>query len=238
MGVRGLTSYIAKNSEKYLKPHELHDCNLVIDGDSLSSNLYKWTCTNSAFSGDYDHYYRSVIKFFQSLEQCNITPYVLLDGGYLSKKLSTVKQRLRDKISTVKHINTISGMQLFPLMMREVFVEALKDIGVKVMRCIFEADDEVAILARKLNCPVLSFDSDFFIHNVQYIPMDSIKFNKVHKRNAPRKNRRKPSIKPENFKAYYYMECKIYSMVTFRFFIIIIFSIAFLFKFLCNFCNL
>lgn len=35
MGVRGLTRYIAEKADKYLDPHELHDCDLVIDGDNL-----------------------------------------------------------------------------------------------------------------------------------------------------------------------------------------------------------
>lgn len=36
MGVRGLTTYIAKYADRYLNQLELHDCSLVIDGDSLS----------------------------------------------------------------------------------------------------------------------------------------------------------------------------------------------------------
>jgi len=31
--------------------------------------------------------------------------------------------------------------------------------------------DDLSALARKLNCPVLSYDSDFYIHNVKYIPL-------------------------------------------------------------------
>ncbi|XP_073822485.1 single-strand DNA endonuclease protein asteroid isoform X2 [Musca autumnalis] len=53
----------------------------------------------------------------------------------------------------------------------EVFVDAVRDCNVPVMRCVFEADDELAALGRKLNCPVLSYDSDFYIHNVRYIPL-------------------------------------------------------------------
>lgn len=55
--------------------------------------------------------------------------------------------------------------------MKEVFVDAVKACNVPIMRCVFEADDELAALSRKLNCPVLSYDSDFYIHNVKYIPL-------------------------------------------------------------------
>lgn len=55
MGVRGLTTFIAKQAEKYLDPHELHDCNLIVDGDNLCAQIYK-QCDRglSAFGGNYD----------------------------------------------------------------------------------------------------------------------------------------------------------------------------------------
>lgn len=212
MGVRGLTSYIAQNAEKYLEPHELHDCDLVIDGDSLASNLYSWQSQcNSAFGGDYDQYFRCVVNFFVMLEKCNVTPYVLLDGGYERKKLETVRQRLRSKIGAVKHINPFRCIPLFPLMLREVFVEAVKTTGCRLMRCLFEGDDEVSVLARKLNCPVLSYDSDFYIHNVLYIPSITLTF-RVHKRKIPKKIRNKLSPDEENPATYHFLECCIYSV--------------------------
>lgn len=185
MGVRGLTTYIAENAEQYLDAYELHDCNLVIDGDSLSSQLYKSSSQcNSSFGGDYDQYFRHVCSFFAMLKQCNVVPYVLLDGGYLPKKLNTVKQRLRSKIGAIKHLNPFNCPTMFPLMMREAFIEALQHSQVRYMRCLFEADDEVAALARKLKCPVLSYDSDFYIHNVAYIPSVTLTM-KVFRRNVP-----------------------------------------------------
>lgn len=217
MGVKGLTTYIANKAEQYLKPFELHDCLLVIDGDSLASNLYNWSADcNSAFGGDYDVYHRIVTDFFEQLQRCNVRSFVLLDGGYEKRKLRTVQQRLRDKIAAIKHINPIEGHHLFPLMMREVFVEAVRSSpGVQVMRCLFEADDEVAMLARQLNCPVLSYDSDFYIHNVQYIPSVSLTI-KVLKRTAPRRNRRKPAATSKAasaaFRPYHYMDCCVYTI--------------------------
>ncbi|XP_011190457.1 protein asteroid [Zeugodacus cucurbitae] len=172
MGVRGLTGYIARHAEQYLLPYELHDCNLVIDGDSLSCNLFRDVSGNcSAFGGDYDDFYRAVVEFFQVLAECNIEPYVLMDGGYEHRKLRTVGKRLRGKIAVIKRINPCGSNTIFPLLMKEVFVDAVRDCGVSVMRCVFEADDELATLSRKLGCPVLTYDSDFYIYNVQYIPL-------------------------------------------------------------------
>lgn len=182
MGVRGLTTYIADNADRYLDSMELHDCNLIIDGDSLCCQLNK--LTNSAFGGNYDHFFRTMVNFFEMLKQCNITAYVLLDGGYQPKKLLTVRRRLRSKIGAIKHLNPYTCHETFPILMREVFVEAMEHCGINFMRCFFEADDEVAALSRKLKCPILSFDSDFYIHNVTYIPSNTLVL-KVFRRNIP-----------------------------------------------------
>ncbi|XP_055387275.1 protein asteroid [Condylostylus longicornis] len=185
MGVKGLTSFIAKNAEQYMKPFELHDCDLVIDGDNLACNLYKDVSEcNSAFGGDYDKYYRTVIKFFQLLSQCNIRSFVLLDGGYEQKKMRTVQSRLRAKIACIKHINPSNSRPMFPLMMREVFVDAVKNSGVHLMRCMYEADEELAALARCLNCPVLSYDSDFYVFNVKYIPLITLRMKVLEKKES------------------------------------------------------
>uniref|UniRef100_A0A182S925 XPG_I_2 domain-containing protein n=1 Tax=Anopheles maculatus TaxID=74869 RepID=A0A182S925_9DIPT len=182
MGVRGLTTYIAANASVYLKPYELHDTSLVIDGDNLCLQLFRKSLNNSvAFGGNYDVYYRIVVDFFDKLKLANVTPYVLLDGGYEKRKMSTVRYRLLQKVEQMKgfHIAAISGTP--PPMLREVFVDALRVAVVSFMRCPFEADDEVAILARKLNCPLLSYDSDFYIHDVQYIPYVTLSNKVFHK---------------------------------------------------------
>jgi hypothetical protein len=147
MGVRGLTTFIAKNASKYLDPHELHDCNLVIDGDNLCSQLYKQIdFGKSAFGGNYDEYYRHVLEFFALLKKCNVTPYVLLDGGYEMKKMKTTRERLRARIGVIKYIVPMESYLVLPLMMREVFVSALKTCQVKTYRCLFEADNEIGEL--------------------------------------------------------------------------------------------
>lgn len=170
------------------------------------------------------------------LRQCNVVAYVLLDGGYQPKKLNTVRQRLRAKIGAIKYLNPFDAKPMFPIMMREVFIEALEHCGVRFMRCLFEADDEVAALARRLQCPVLSYDSDFYIHNVMYIPSVTLNF-RVFRRNIPsssakgRQRQRKEMVqqilangesckfktkKVEEDQAsaekvsYYYMDCALY----------------------------
>ncbi|XP_055545443.1 protein asteroid isoform X2 [Wyeomyia smithii] len=182
MGVRGLTTYIATNAERFLRPFELHDCSLVIDGDNLCIQLFVRSEEQvGAFGGNYDHYFRAVVAFFELLAKCNVQPYVLLDGGYERNKLKTVCSRMLGRIQIVKYVKAVSNRTIIPLLIREVFVDALRAMRVPFMRCLFEADNEIAILARKLNCPVLSYDSDFYIHNVKYIPYVTIT-HKIYRR--------------------------------------------------------
>lgn len=227
-----------------MSPHELHDTDLVIDGDNLASILMKnLQSHNSAFGGDYDAYYEYVRRFFAMLKRCNVHCYVLLDGGYQPAKLKTVKSRLNQKICAIKNINPINpSHSYFPLLFREVFIQAMQDSGVQYMRCLFEADHELAVLAKHLQCPVLSYDSDFYIYNVLYIPSVTLTF-KVYKKvvhpetgeqvfterlTLKGRKRQKKNLRPyldldaddfdlddvdeDGGQCYYFLDCSIYEM--------------------------
>ncbi|XP_037073108.1 protein asteroid-like [Pollicipes pollicipes] len=53
-----------------------------------------------------------------------------------------------------------------PVLLRCVFVEVLRRLGVAVVLSSMETDDAAAELAGRLNCPILSNDSDFFLLDV------------------------------------------------------------------------
>ncbi|KXJ83147.1 hypothetical protein RP20_CCG008816 [Aedes albopictus] len=235
MGVRGLTTYIASNAERFLEPHELHDTDLVIDGDNLCFQLFVRSEERmGAFGGNYDHYFRAVVDFFEMLRKCNVQPWVLLDGGYEQCKLKTVRSRMLGRIQFVKSVRPGSNRLIIPLLMREVFVDAMRAAKVPFMRCLFEADNEVAILARKLDCPVLSYDSDFYIHNVKYIPYvtlnhkiyrkvmeneDNYKIEVLNKKGGKNRSKRvllkqgEGHLEEENVQSTYcYLDCSLYTI--------------------------
>lgn len=176
MGVRGLTTYINYNQHAFLQDFLLHDCCLIIDGHSLCAQLYRLLNCFSAFGGDYDKFANYVRNFFKNLRRCNVTPYVLFDGSYERRKLKTAHSRLRSKIYGASKLDPVtqSSLQIFPLLLREVFKEVLAEMNISCTVCEFEADDEIAAMARHLDCPVLSYDSDFFIYNVLYIPFNTL----------------------------------------------------------------
>lgn len=176
MGIPGLTTFISNHSEHYLENYALHDTYLVIDGNSLGCQLYNWYARcNCAFGGDYDKYAQCVADFFNELFMCNVTPLVLIDGGCEDKKLKTVISRTNEKIGLASHFTLASQQRskFFPLLIKEVFKDVMKEKGVRYTQCIFEADNTIAAIARILNCPVLSYDSDFYIYGSLYIPFST-----------------------------------------------------------------
>ncbi|CAH2105008.1 unnamed protein product [Euphydryas editha] len=198
MGVRGLTTYVNNNQDVFMKRYYLHDTNLVIDGHSLCAQLYRLLNSFSAFGGDYDKFALSTRIFFKYLRKCNVTPYVIFDGCYETKKLKTVFNRLKSKLSSTSRLDPVTqdSLQIFPFLLRDVFREVLSDMKINYTICEFEADDDIASLARHMNCPVLSYDSDFFIYNVLYIPFNTLEL--------------KPKPIEENGVKVYVLESKIF----------------------------
>ncbi|XP_076383295.1 single-strand DNA endonuclease protein asteroid [Megalopta genalis] len=177
MGIKGLTTYINNQSDRYLKYYELHDTYLVIDGNSVGCYLYKLcTRTNCAFGGDYDNYAECVSDFFDDLLKCNITPLVLLDGGCENKKLKTCIRRRKEMVHTASNFSpmTQKRMKYFPLFNKQVFKDVLREKNIRHAQCLLEADNSIASVAKILDCPVLSYDSDFYIYGTMYIPFDTL----------------------------------------------------------------
>lgn len=201
MGIRGLTSYISQNAHRFHLVHRLQDCILVVDGCSLACQLYiNVSDCNSAFGGDYDKYAQTIQDFFSLLNKCNVTPLVVIDGGYEARKLKTVSQRMKNKLHNAKSCNPVnqSAATVFPLFMMEVFKQTLRSLGVQFVQADFEADFEIAAIARTLNCPVLSYDSDFYVFDVKYIPFSTLNLTLS-------KARCNGTVK-------YYLGCEVYSV--------------------------
>nr|XP_034181991.1 protein asteroid-like [Osmia lignaria] len=177
MGIKGLTKFISNRSDHYLEYYELHDTYLVIDGDSICFQLYNsYANCNCIFGGDYDKYAQCVSDFFDNLLKCNITPLVLFDGAYENRKMKTIIYRTRQRIRTASSFCPLSQrrMKFFPLFLTKVFKNVLKEKNIRYMQCLLEADNAIASVAKILNCPVFSYDSDFYIYGSLYIPFNTV----------------------------------------------------------------
>ncbi|KAG5885800.1 hypothetical protein JTB14_031517 [Gonioctena quinquepunctata] len=206
MGIRGLTTFIQSRSHLYMNGYELHDTSLVLDGNSVACQLYRWhTQSNDCYGGDYDKFSNVILHFFQLLDDCNITPYVVFDGGYENRKVATVVSRMKNKIRSADELNSVTegSISVFPLLVRVTFLDIVLKLNIKTVRCDFEGDSETANIARALNCPVLSYDSDFFILDVLYIPFHTLDLCV---------KKRKSKINSETYR---YISCEIYQVEKF-----------------------
>lgn len=196
MGIYGLTSYIANNASECFVDYKLHNCVVLVDGNSAASLVYSMlTKSNHAFGGDYDKYAYSTSEFIKLFHKCNVRPIFIFDGGYESRKVKTIIERIKMNIVICgQYKHKFRESRTFPLLLRDVFKMILHELNVHVIQCDYEADHEIITLARILKLPVISSDSDFYVSNVKYIPFTSIEFKSVKKISKRR----------------YYVPCKIF----------------------------
>ncbi|KAM6161012.1 single-strand DNA endonuclease ASTE1 [Erethizon dorsatum] len=184
MGIRGLMSFVEDHSNEFFTDLKLRDTKIIIDGYALFHRL----CFNSnlelRYGGDYDNFAEVVQKFFESLFACNICPYVVLDGGcdMSDKKLTTLKDRAREKIQMAHSLSVGGGGYVCPLLIREVFIQILIKLQVCFVQCFSEADQDIMTLANHWNCPVLSSDSDFCIFDLKtgFCPLNSFQWRNMN----------------------------------------------------------
>ncbi|XP_021475946.2 protein asteroid homolog 1 [Oncorhynchus mykiss] len=140
---------------------------------------------DQSHGGDYDAFEDQVCKFFKALRDCDIDPFVIVDGGsdYTDKKFETKKNRALSRINRAKSLSM--GLQgsggILPTLIKHVFKQVLISLNVPYAQCICEADQDIASLARSWNCPVLSNDSDFYIFDIQagFLPTSHFHWQRV-----------------------------------------------------------
>ncbi|XP_026766939.2 protein asteroid homolog 1-like [Pangasianodon hypophthalmus] len=182
MGVRGLHSYIERNSD-LLKTCWFRESKLIIDGSNLYYFLYFRSDLDQAHGGDYDGFEKIVTQFFKNLRICDIEPYVVLDGGtdVSDKKFDTLKTRCQERIRRANALSRGRSGEVLPILIKNVFKQILWKLGIPFIQCLAEADWEVAALASEWNCPVLSNDSDFYIFNIKrgFLPISHFQWRKL-----------------------------------------------------------
>nr|XP_020010023.1 protein asteroid homolog 1 isoform X4 [Castor canadensis] len=106
------------------------------------------------------------------------------DGGcdISDKKLTTIKDRAREKIQTAHSLSIGGGGCVCPLLIREVFIQVLNKLQVSFVQCFSEADRDIMTLANHWNCPVLSSDSDFCIFDLKsgFCPLNSFQWRNMN----------------------------------------------------------
>ena len=109
-----------------------------------------------------------------------------MDGGCCISRPKFDVSFDRTLESLQKSINVDPSFQspssiVFPILLRPVFVNAAKKCGACVLQCDFEADDDIIVVAKKLNAYILSDDSDFFLVDVKFILFKTLSIKNIRK---------------------------------------------------------
>lgn len=165
MGIPGLTRFMTGENQHLLKDFRLYDTSLLIDGNNVLHFLYHRLQVSCHFGGDYDTFEVECIHFFDQLAECNIRPFVVLDGACDTngRKLRTIMDRAEARFQKVAQLLQGEQDPVLPIFARDTFVSVLKTRSIPHITYEFEADVQIAALAITQNCPVLTNDSDFFI---------------------------------------------------------------------------
>lgn len=182
MGVQGLTGLVEERGS-FFTELRVRDTRLVVDGSSLCYCLYFASAADFRRGGDYGAFAAAVSDFFGSLRRCRVAPFVVLDGGrgLGDRKLPVLRDRAAERLRSAQGLSRGGGGGLLPLLARQTFVQALGRLGVPFVHCFAEADREIAGLANRWGCPVLSLDSDFFIFELAggYCPLSHFQWRNV-----------------------------------------------------------
>jgi len=167
MGICGLTTFVDTRPE-LLTDFQLRDTRIVIDGNNLYHFLYYYFQVPCEYAGDYNQFAASCETFFTALHSCGVTPYVVFDGAYAAdgNKFQTSLARARERVHRSNIMAHGRRAKILPVLTHSCFVHVLRRLGVQYVTCDYEADRQIAALARHWNCPVLTNDSDFFIYDI------------------------------------------------------------------------
>ncbi|XP_076376720.1 protein asteroid-like isoform X2 [Megalopta genalis] len=172
MGIQGLAAYV---NNFCLEDYELGDTDLVLDGNNIAYSLYiNYANCNDLCGGDYDKYSQAVSDFFDDLHNVDIKPLVFLHGSCKESRVPTMLSRMSSKIKSVSDILSGNDGRIVPLLLLHVFVDVLRKKSVPHARCLFEADETIAVVAKALNCPVVSSASAFYVYNVLTVQCDTL----------------------------------------------------------------
>lgn len=170
MGIPKLATFIQEHFTGW-KNEELKG-HLVIDGNNVKVHLNKCDWSHG---GQFGKYRKMVLGFYKDLQDKGIVPLVVLDGiDHTGEKWRVINRRSKGRLRKVSKLIESSRAEggvheksIFPTLYSEVYIQALQTLKVEYVVTDGEADDILVKIANYYGCPLLSSDSDFYLHNLK-----------------------------------------------------------------------
>ena len=162
MGVNGLTKFVQR--EDFTTTENYSNCSILVDASGMMYSILNNGISEETHTldcgGNYKEFESKVIKCFQKLEQCQITPIVVLDGATPLVKHDSKLERLERSLENYRSMKFCTTFWHYLAI--DVFVATLKRLKITVIQVPYEADDVLAFLSYRFDLPVLTNDSDFY----------------------------------------------------------------------------
>lgn len=187
MGIFGLQGLLLHNRDKFASKEKLKDTTLIIDCNNLQHALLdraflsekSYNFRVDKYGCNFKEYAKIVRDFFDNLNQCGITPILVVDGSLAGKGdftglkesreilLQTSGQQKIDSAQLEREYPIEKGNLLIPRLFKVIFREITRKLAIETHQVAYEANHLTVRLAREHNCPVLAGDSDFIIYNIE-----------------------------------------------------------------------
>ena len=150
------------------------DGNLIVDGNCLSWYLISRDHIDCSHGGQYSQYKQTVQSFFKVLKNEGVRPIVVMDGVNLDNQY--LKTRAEKRSTHIRSTGKIVRDHILTCFLFEVFCSTVTELDIELCVADGGGDEIVAKLANYYCCPVLAYDSDYFIFNLKkgYIPLNML----------------------------------------------------------------
>ena len=171
MGVTGLATYIKRvdPNRRAWKHQQQIEGPLVIDGSQLCYQFYRSKRLDVINGGEYPEFYKKVSKFLENLQQSGIVPHVVFEGIDKGQKLTDnylLKRKAERHMKTQRELETRVSMSGLPQLAYTTLCNVLTDLNINCYVADGEGDEGCVRIAKFLNCPVLSNDSDYYLFDI------------------------------------------------------------------------
>ena len=169
MGVCGLETLLRKKFNGWRK-EAIRPGPLVVDGSQFCHSLYD-TLSRKLAGSQYPEFSRRIHKLISKFKECGIQPHFVFEGSDKTQKF-TSEYRKKKVAKKWKR-----GSRL-PKLAYTVLRCVLKEMEVPMYVADGEGDRACMQIAKHLNGPVLSVDSDFYLFDIPqgYINLTTLEF--------------------------------------------------------------
>lgn len=175
MGIQSLTGFI-ENNDFLTEQCELKETLVVVDGRALQRFVFEQSsnrAANALYAGNYVQFGKELGEFLDMLDVARITPIVVFDGGKHPDNPCAAND---PSVLASTAGGRVAECHKKPILSSLVLAQLLTARNVQKVRAKFECFADIVSIANKLECPVLSINSDFYLADVKagFIHMNTL----------------------------------------------------------------